>query len=92
MAAEPRPADRNPATDRRRAQARPVGRAPQQRAFALGLEMQELCAATAEHRLAHRVIDEQQVATLETHPVEWPLGPHGVKETQKRMRKHVRMS
>ncbi|MNE73691.1 hypothetical protein D3C80_1697160 [compost metagenome] len=59
MAAEPRPADRNAATDRRRAQARPIGRAPQQGAFALGLEMQELCAATAEHCLAHRMIDEQ---------------------------------
>ncbi|MCY1406332.1 hypothetical protein D9M71_215940 [compost metagenome] len=92
MAAEPRPAHRNPAADRRGTEARPVAAAPQQRAFALRLEMQQLRALAAEHGLAQWMIDQQQVAALEAHPVEWSLGPHGMKEALQRMLEHVRMS
>ncbi|EMV9186505.1 hypothetical protein AADU03_005432, partial [Escherichia coli] len=49
---------------------------------------QQLRALAAEYRLALRVIDEQQVATLEAHPVEGALGPHGMKKALQRMLKH----
>ena len=92
MAAEPRPADRDAAAHRRAAEGRPFAGAPQQRAFALRLEMQELRPLPTEYGLAQRMVDQQQIATLEAYPVERSLGPHGMKETLQRMLKHVRLS
>src|SRR5450830_1153962 len=71
MPAIPGPAHRHPAANR--PDLRPFGRAPQPGLLSMWLEVQQLRALAAEHRLAQGMVDHQDFALLKALPLEHRL-------------------